>query len=159
LCDGFEAYAKRAGGGPVIAVRRTVTVRQGPEDAFRLFVDHMARWWPLATHSVGRDGATSITVQHGVGGRIVESIEGGGTAVWGTVTVWEPPVCIRFTWHPGTPDHEATEVEVTFTEVAGGTEVELVHTGWDRRPDGADARGNYEHGWEYILGLFAASAG
>ena len=46
-----------------------------------------------------------------------------------------------------------------FSAVAGGTEVELVHTGWDRRPDGPEARASYEGGWEYVLGFFAAAAG
>jgi len=48
---------------------------------------------------------------------------------------------------------------VRFSAVAGGTEVELVHTGWDRRPDGPEARAGYEGGWEYVLGFFAAAAG
>jgi uncharacterized protein YndB with AHSA1/START domain len=143
----------------MIAVQKAVTVPRAPHDAFRLFVDDIARWWPLATHSVGREAATSVVFENGVGGRIVETYAGGRTAVWGTVTEWDPPTRVRFSWHPGTREEEATEVEVRFSAVAGGTEVELVHTGWDRRPDGPEARAGYEGGWEYVLGFFAAAAG
>ena len=36
-------------------------------------------------------------------GQIVERSADGETAVWGTVTQWEPPVGVAFTWHPGQP--------------------------------------------------------
>jgi hypothetical protein len=46
-------------------------------------------------------------------------------------------------------------VEVTFTAASPGvTVVELVHTGWERRPDGADARSNYDSGWDVVLGRY-----
>jgi uncharacterized protein YndB with AHSA1/START domain len=140
------------------ALRKTVTVPQEPADAFALFVDDIGTWWPLRTHSVGLDDATGVVFEHGEGGRIVESI-GGDTAVWGTVTVWDPPARVRFTWHPGRSADEATDVEVTFRPVAAGTEVELVHTGWNRRADGPEARAGYETGWDLVLGRYASVAG
>ena len=99
-----------------------------------------------------------MVFEPGPGGRIVETMANGDTAVWGTVTGWEPPARVRFTWHPGTPEDEATEVEVTFTAVPGGTEVELVHTGWDHRPDGPDARVAYDTGWDRVVGRYATTA-
>lgn len=35
--------------------------------------------------------------------RIVETRSGGRTDVWGTVTAWEPPRLVGFTWHPAGP--------------------------------------------------------
>ena len=35
-----------------------------------------------------------------------------------------------------------------------GTLVELVHTGWERRPDGARAREGYDTGWNTVLNEF-----
>jgi len=139
------------------AVRKTARVRRSPEEAFALFTERIAEWWPVRTHSVGREGCEGVRFEAGVGGRIVESVAGGATAVWGTVLVWEPPARVRFTWHPGTPPDEATQVEVTFTGGADGTVVELVHTGWDRRPDGVEARRSYDSGWELVLGSYAAA--
>ncbi|AEG43561.1 SRPBCC domain-containing protein [Isoptericola variabilis] len=98
----------------------------------------------------------TVGVEPGVGGRIVETLADGSTEVWGTIEAWEPPARVRFTWHPGTPPAEATLVEVTFRAAPGGTAVELVHTGWDRRPDGGDARGRYDSGWDLVLRGYAA---
>jgi hypothetical protein len=139
------------------ALRKTAHVRQPPDIAFELFTDRMAEWWPLDTHSVGRADARTVRVEHGVGGRIVETMAGGATALWGTVQAWDPPARVRFTWHPGAPPEEATEVEISFVATAEGTTVELVHTGWDRRPDGADARRNYLRGWDLVFGAYATA--
>jgi uncharacterized protein YndB with AHSA1/START domain len=140
------------------ALRKRAVVRVPPDTAFALFTEHLGAWWPLDTHSVGLDDAVGVVFEPGVGGRIVEAIAGGATSVWGTVDVWEPPARVRFSWHPGTPPDEATQVEVTFAESAdGGTLVELVHSGWDRRPDGAAARASYGPGWDFVFGRFAAA--
>lgn len=92
---------------------------------------------------------------------LVETLADGSLAVWGTVTAWDPPRRVAFTWHPGTPEEEATLVEVTFRPngTGAGTEVELVHSGWGRRHDGDRARTAYEGGWGIVLGRFAAAAG
>src|SRR6516165_8870055 len=75
------------------------------------------------------------------------------------ITGWEPPHRVAFTWHAGTPEAEATRIEVTFTQDGpGSTVVELVHSGWERRPDGASAREGYNSGWEPVIGRFAETA-
>ncbi|MGW8568377.1 SRPBCC domain-containing protein [Isoptericola sp. NPDC055881] len=140
-------------------LRKTVTVSPGPEAAFRAFTDDMGRWWPLATHSVGRAEAGDVVVEPGIDGRVVETLPDGSAAVWGTVTAWDPPRRVAFTWHPGTPESQATRVEVSFRAAGSGTEVELVHSGWGRRTDGEQARGAYDAGWEPVLDRFAAFAG
>ena len=142
---------------PSSVLRKTAFVRLPLASAFELFTDHIEQWWPLESHSVGLADARTLRFEHGVGGQIVETIEGGATAVWGTVDVWEPPSRVRFTWHPGTPPAEATLVEVTFVEAPDGTKVELVHTGWDRRPDAGDARSNYDSGWDLVFGRYATA--
>jgi uncharacterized protein YndB with AHSA1/START domain len=140
-------------------VRKSVTVPAAPPRAFELFTAHMHEWWPLATHSVGIKDAVSVTFGAGVGAAIVETLADGSTCRWGTVTHWEPPYRVAFSWHAGTPEAEATRVDVTFTPAEPGrTVVRLVHSGWDRRPDSASARENYDSGWDPILGSFAAAA-
>src|ERR1700733_11297675 len=120
-------------------IRKTVTVPVPPQRAFELFTARIGEWWPLATHSVGEDQAISVAFGDGIGGSIVEALADGTTSVWGAVTAW----------HAGTPVAEATSVEVTFTpDEHGHTVVELVHSGWDNRPDGAAARAGYETGWD-----------
>ena len=140
-------------------VRKSIIVPATPQRAFELFTAHMHEWWPLATHSVGAEDAVSVAFGAGVGAEIVETMADGATSVWGTVTDWEPPHRVAFTWHAGTPETEATRVEVTFTlDAPGSTEVRLVHSGWERRPDSASARDNYDSGWEPVVRSFAEAA-
>lgn len=95
----------------------------------------------------------------GAGAAIIETLADGTTSVWGTITQWEPPHRVAFTRHPGTAEAEATRVEVTFTQGGpGSTVVRLVHSGWERRPDGASARESYDSGWEPVIGRFAETA-
>lgn len=66
---------------------------------------------------------------------------------------------MTFSWHAGTPEAEAGLVEVTFTPSGPGcTLVELVHTGWDNRPDGARARASYQTGWDPVIARYAEAA-
>jgi uncharacterized protein YndB with AHSA1/START domain len=133
---------------------KTVVVPTTPERAFEAFTAEMAAWWPLATHSVGEDKAADVRLEGAVGGRIVEYDADGPIGYWGTVSDWDPPQTVSFTWHPGSDPKQAGHVTVTFRAVAGGTEVELTHTGWERRPDGAEARQGYDTGWTYVLDFY-----
>jgi hypothetical protein len=47
---------------------------------------------------------------------------------------------------------EGIGVEVTFTPAEEGhTVVELIHSGWENRPDGSAARTGYETGWDPVI--------
>ena len=138
-------------------LRKTVVVPVGQSRAFELFTARIAQWWPLTTHSVGLDDALLVTFPSEIGGSIVETMRDGTTCVWGTATGWDPPTRVSFTWHPGQPASSAGDVEVRF--IADGTErtvVELTHSGWQRRSDGAQARLGYDSGWEVVLGAYDA---
>ena len=142
-------------------IRKSVRVSAPPERAFHRFTAEMASWWPLASHSVGQRDAESIVMEGREGGRIVERIRGGRECVWGTITAWEPPRRVAFTWHPGDDPARAQDVEVRFTaEGAAATRVELEHSGFERL--GALARRahrGYPLGWAYVLGLYAGKRG
>jgi uncharacterized protein YndB with AHSA1/START domain len=141
------------------AVRKSVTVPASPDRAFELFTARFGDWWPIATHSVGTDRAAGVSFGAGIGGIIVETLADGTTSVWGTVTSWDPPSRVAFSWHAGTPKAEAGLVEVTFTPTgSGSTLVELVHTGWENRPDGASARASYQTGWDPVIERYARAA-
>lgn len=143
----------------IMPVRKAVTVPVPPQSAFELFTARFGEWWPLATHSVGADQAASVVFGAGIGGSIVETLADGSTSAWGTITGWDPPHGVAFSWHAGTPAEEATSVEVTFTAgEPGQTVVELVHSGWQNRPDGAAARDGYEAGWNPVMGHYASFA-
>jgi uncharacterized protein YndB with AHSA1/START domain len=142
------------------AVRRSVTVARKPDDAFRLFTEGIATWWPLESHSIGKDGAAPETVvmEAREGGRLYERMADGDEAHWGTILAWEPPDRVVISWElrPGRP---ATEVEIRFAPDGEGTRVELQHRGWERLGEqGEEARAGYHTGWEYVLGRYAERA-
>lgn len=132
-------------------VRREVLVEAAPAVAFEVFTDGIGRWWPLAELSVHGGRAGSVAFVDGV---IVERTGSGENAVWGTVTRWEPPGVVAFSWHPGRPADVAGLVEVTFAAVEGGTLVTLRHSGWESYADPAAARAEYDHGWPTVLGRY-----
>jgi uncharacterized protein YndB with AHSA1/START domain len=123
-----------------------------PERAFDYFTRDIARWWPLASHSVGGDKALGVAFEPRVGGRLVESLHDGRESTWGEVTAWRPGRQVAFTWHPGRDPDTAQLVDVRFAAHPSGTRVTLTHGGWDRRDDGATARENYVGGWKLVFG-------
>src|SRR5262249_27594244 len=67
---------------------------------------------------------------------------------------------LRVSWHPGRTEERATEVEVSFVEVSEGqTLVTLEHRGWERLAEPDAARREYNRGWPFVLGGFAARIG
>ncbi|HEU4449371.1 MAG TPA: SRPBCC domain-containing protein [Gaiellaceae bacterium] len=139
-------------------VRKRVLVEAPVEHAFRVFTERIGEWWPVRTHSVHEDLAETAVLEPRLGGALVE-VWRDGREQWGTVTVWEPPRRLVYTWHPGYSVTEATEVEVRFTPQEGSTLVELEHRGWEARGErAAQIRANYESGWDPVLARYEAAA-
>lgn len=139
----------------VAPIIKSVVVPRTPEDAFRLFTDGIATWWPLGgNHSLFENGQ-ELVLEGRIGGRLYEVSADGEEGLWGTVTVWEPPHRLGYTWHPGRGEETAQEVEVRFVPENGGTNVELEHRGWERAPE---RRANYDKGWDKVLGRYAEAA-
>ncbi len=140
-------------------VAKTLELGLTPADAFDLFVNRMSEWWPLNTHAVSTDDAEDIRIDGRVGGVINEVTRDGVEYVWGVIAAYDPGQRIQFTWHPGTPEDAATQVDVRFDATETGTRVTLVHTGWEARGDDAQTiRDNYESGWDHVLAPFAVMA-
>jgi len=136
-------------------IRREVLVDAGPETAFDVFTAGIGRWWPIAGHSVhGADGTVAFT-----GGQLVERSAAGQRCVWGTVTRWEPPAAVAFTWYPGRTPEQSSHVEVTFAATGPQTLVTLIHSGWEVYADPAAMRAEYDQGWPAVLGQYRDHAG
>ena len=142
-------------------VRKSVTVNLPPEDAFALFTEGLATWWPLDSHSVYAEEADTCVLEPRVGGRMYERTGDGRESVWAEVVEWQPPTRILLNWHAARGPETAQEVEIWFRPVTGGTTVELEHRRWERLGDGAaEVRDSYEPGWEFILReRYGAAAG
>ena len=135
---------------------KSVEVPLEADAAFELFTTGIARWWPLATHSVEQERAEGCEFEAGVGGRIYERAGSGIEHEWGRVLEWEPPTRVVYTWYPGRDERTAQFVEVTFAATDDSkTKVELTHRGWETLGNAAQAqRDNYGGGWELVLGAY-----
>lgn len=139
-------------------VVKEIWVGAGVEDAFRRFTGEIADWWPTEQHSVSGEACRDVRFEGSVGGRILEEADDGQVHPWGTVTAWEPPGRVVFTWHPGREPDTAQSVEVEFSAQDGGTRVRLTHTGWERFGDSAaEMRGEYDTGWTFVLSRYAGA--
>jgi hypothetical protein len=97
-----------------------------------------------------------VVLEPMVGGRIFEEHCDGRRFQWGEILEWDPPTCLKFTFHAGRSPETAQEVAIRFVPVESGTRVDLVATKWERwGPGAARARRGYGLGWSYILNLWA----
>ena len=142
----------------IAPIVKTVKVGVSPDAAYRIFTEEIASWWPLDTHSVGGDKATSVRVDGRVGGLIEEVGIEGPMRIWGTITDWDPPSLFAFTFHPGVSAEQAGQVTVRFIAADGGSTVELTHDGWESSEGGQARRNNYDSGWDVVLGAYVAGA-
>jgi uncharacterized protein YndB with AHSA1/START domain len=138
---------------------KTIEVEAPVAEAFRLYTEGIATWWPFATHSVEEDDVETVVFDGREGGRIYERAKNGAEHLWGTVIAWDPPNRVVHTWHPGRGEETAQEVQISFEADGPGTRVELVHTGWEKVGDrAAEMFGNYDTGWDYVLGKYVERA-
>ena len=131
---------------PIPPVVKVVTVRCAPATAFRLFTADIGHWYPLDRFSI--NGAADCRCEPGIGGRLFEIGSDGLETLWGHVLGWDPPHALIISWYARASEEEAQRIEITFRAVPDGTEVRLVHTGWENlKAEGAEWRDKYDGGW------------
>jgi hypothetical protein len=139
--------------GPYLEpVRKSVTVKRTPAEAFEIFTARIGSWWPIRKFSIHQAEARTCVIEPGVGGAIYEIANDGARAPWGHVLAWDPPAGFVMAWHPSVDPAEAQEVEVRFVAVEGGTRVDLEHREWQKLGVKAeDSRNAYNEGWVYVF--------
>ena len=126
-------------------VRREILVDADPETAFEVFTGRIGRggrWASTASTARAHGGLRGRPDRRALARR--------GQAVWGTVTRWEPPGAVAFSWHPGQPDR-ASRVEVTFAAADGQTLVTAGAQGLGGVRRAGAARDEYGRGWAAVL--------
>ena len=150
----------------IAPVRKTIVVRATPAQAFEAFSSGIDRWWPKS-HGIGATPVRESIIEPFVGGRWYTRCEDGSDVTVGHVRAWEPGRRLVFSWEISAdwkPDSRiacASEVEITFTAVAGGeTRVDLEHRDFERMaaPGGETMRKAVDGGWPGLLALFAQEA-
>jgi hypothetical protein len=140
-------------------VDRRVHVRLAPDEAFELFTRHMRTWWPFVGHSCFDEDAVDVRFEPRVGGAVVEHARDGRTWAWGRLTRWAPPQGFAMQWFPGLSEQEATTLEVSVQAIEGGSELRVLHSGWEARgAAAAEKRDQYDNGWPASLAAFARAA-
>jgi uncharacterized protein YndB with AHSA1/START domain len=141
-------------------VRRSVGVDCDVAQAWEVFTTGIYTWWPTDMFSIGGEAVRDVVFEGQVGGEVYEVDADGNRHHWADVVAWEPPHRLVLAWNTGDRRAQPTEVEVRFTpfDDGAGTRVELEHRAWERWEDGEAARGNYDSGWERVLGHFAERA-
>ena len=135
---------------PISPIVKTVTVRCAPATAFRVFTADIGRWYPLARFSI--HPAVDCRLEPHVGGRLYEIGADGRETLWGHVLEWNPPHALALSWQARCSEEEAQRSDVSFRAVPDGTEVRLVHAGWEKlKVDGAEWRDKYDGGWVEVF--------
>ncbi|MCE9521052.1 MAG: SRPBCC domain-containing protein [Alphaproteobacteria bacterium] len=149
---------------PLLApVAKSLVVARSVDDAFRLYTQDIAKWWPTRTHSLGGDKVAAVVMEGRIGGRIFERWQSGSEKLWGTILAWDAPQRVVHTWHVATDPEHSSEIELRFVALgANRTRVTLEQRNWERMSGerAADIRGNYNSGWESVfIGTFGGYAG
>ena len=111
-------------------IRQSVHVDCPVEDAFRLFTEEFAEWWPRESCSVAGGESVDCAIEPRAGGKVFERSRSGEEHDWGSVTIWDPPGRLEFTWHPGARRDTSQTVTVDFCQEEDGTRVTVTHRGW-----------------------------
>jgi uncharacterized protein YndB with AHSA1/START domain len=135
---------------PIPPIVKTVTVRCAPATAFRVFTADIGRWYPLAMFSV--NPAADCRLEPYVGGRLYEIGAGGQETLWGHVLDWDPPHALALSWQARCSEEEAQRIDISFRAVPDGTEVQLIHAGWEKlKAGGTEWRDKYDGGWVEVF--------
>lgn len=119
---------------------RSVEIGTTPERLFPLLVEpeSLVRWWPDVAELEPR-----------LGGRVRMTFRGGESLVTGTVTRFEPPRALGFTWIRAESPGVTTQVDLTVVPLAEDRcRVEVVHSGWEAAPE---LRPMHDAGWSHFL--------
>ncbi len=139
-------------------VSEKVNVAADRATVFNAYVNEMNSWWPWKgeyTYSFAPEGTSpdSIILEGKVGGRFFERFADGTEHQIGTVTKWDPPNEIAYTWEVESWPAPST-ITVRFVADGNTTTVVVEH---ENLPDDDTARG-YSAGHREILRVFASHA-
>ena len=145
--------------GSIEPIQKSVSVARGVDEAFKLFTEGIAGWWPLEKYSIGEERVKDVRFEPKAGGRIVEIWDDGSEHFWAEILEYDAPHRFVMAWKPNPERVVPTEVEVRFIAEGSGTRVELEHRGWERLGEEAlERRASYDGGWQGTLARFVDAA-
>lgn len=111
------------------------TVPLPPAQAFEVFVEQMDIWWPrrgVFPYSFAPKSTRPLHIRFEaqLGGRYYETFADGGEYVIGSITVWEPPAHLAYTWRDPAWQGETT-IDIRFAESSRGTDLTYGQSGFE----------------------------
>lgn len=138
-------------------VNETITVKAPIEKVFQAYVERIDEWWPRQGQNfrytfAPRDGEPKhIRFEAKLGGRFYETFANGDEYVIGSITAYEPPHKLAYSWK--SPNWNAdTLIEVSFAQTSEGTTLSLRHSGFEALDEPELAEG-YQEGTTEIFGI------
>ena len=146
-------------------IEKSITVPCDQARAFETFLSGMSTWWPLDkfTYSAMQGApAKTIRIDAKEGGEITEIGADDTETPWGHVETYNPNSYMALRFHIPAPGHEdggLSLLEIRFTEVDTGTQVDLTQSDFEGIGEMAEmVRGGYGQGWTMIFeGAYAAA--
>jgi hypothetical protein len=136
-------------------IEKSVLLHCSREKAFKLFTEHISKWWP-STHRLTKDPESELFMEQS--GRFWERARDGREAELGRVIEWEPPARMKLDFYMGTTVEQPTLVDVSFTEIEDGTRITIRH---QAKPESADVWNgralSFARSWEAVLAALVAS--
>lgn len=126
-----------------------------PEHAFDVYTCRIGQWWH-PDYSADPATLQTVTIEAGVGGRVVATYGAEDEHTWGEVTAWDPGRRLEHTFTLAQPAGHPSTVTVRFEPSPSGSRMHFAHGGWDE--DNAAVRGKFSD-WSVILDRFSALAG
>lgn len=135
------------------SVERMITIAASREKVWHAWVYEMNGWWTKPYYN-DHDHVTGLTMEPQLGGRYIEKWgEDGSGFLIGHITEWFPPFRLAYTWSERTWGGVATLVRIELeVEKQDSTRLMFTQEGFERLPEGAATRGNYQKGCEQLLG-------
>ena len=111
------------------------TVPLPPAPAFDIFVDGMDVWWPrrgVFPYSFAPETTRPLRIRFDgrKGGRYYETFADGSEYVIGTISVWNPPAELAYSWRDPAWDG-STEIRLRFDAAGDGTRVTYTQDGFE----------------------------
>jgi len=141
-------------------VTESITIKAPVEKVFDAYINNIDDWWPRYGKQRRYSFAPRpVEPQHirfepRLGGRFYETFDNGEDFVIGSITEFEPPHKLTYTWQ--SPDWNApTIIEVTFAQTTEYTLISLRHSGFEALELPEIAEG-YQDGTREIFGYLKA---
>ena len=134
-------------------VEKAIFISARPERVWQAWVGEISQWWKRPYFN-DAERATGLLLEPRLGGRFVELWgEAGEGYLLGQVVEWLPIQSFAFTWTERSWLGIATMVRVELHPEPQGTQLILMHGGFDRLSDGTAQRSGYESGWSDLLDM------